>query len=131
MPKEPILEKTEILLTKRNFVGYAWFHIFTNDETGAEFPVECTEMEYTRLGEVGGEQFNPTLEGHTWKYSLGRAMKVDSPTGLLSDREYAVIGDEAHIAIKEAMGGGVRVPVADVVEDKIEIEITPKAVIRQ
>lgn len=112
----------EIQLTKREFVGYSWFHIFINDDTGAEVPVECTEEEYTRLGGPDGAQFNPTLEGHTWKHSMGGAIKVDTPTGLMSDKDYVVVDDKAYVTLKEAVGGGIVMDSIDVVADKIIIE---------
>lgn len=110
----------KIDLVKRNFLGYSYFHIFINDETGEETAVETTQAEYERLGQPDGAQFNPVLEGHTWKCSLGGAVKVDSPTGLLKDREYTVVGENAFIALRDRAGGGIRVSAHDVVNDSIE-----------
>ncbi len=121
MPAESVYkEKT---LTERNFIGYSHFHIFVNDETGEEFPVECTEAEYVRLAGVDGGQFNPTLEGHTWKYSMGGAIKVDTTTGLMADGDYVVVDNKAYVTAKEAYCGGLVVAPEAIIASKITIEV--------
>lgn len=119
MPKEPLDEKTETILTQRNFVGISYFHIFTNDKTGEKTSVEATQQEYERLGGVDGAQFNPTLEGHTWKYSMGGAIKVDSPTGLMKDKEYVIHEGKAYVTLDDTVSGGIVVQPDEIVADKI------------
>lgn len=121
MPEELTL-KTEITLTKRNFVGYSNFHIFVNDKTGEEVGIECTNEEYAQLGSVKDVQVTPTLEGHTWKCSLGGALKVDSVDGLMREGEYTEHEGKAYVTSRSFQGGGKVVPVAEVVGDKILIE---------
>jgi len=121
MPEEHT-PKTEMTLTKRNFVGYSNFHIFINDETGEEVGIECAAEEYAQLGSVKDVQITPTLDGHTWKCSLGGAMKVDSVDGLMREGEYTENGGKAYITSRSFQGGGKIVPIEEIIMDKIIIE---------
>ena len=76
----------QIQLTKRNYLGVGYVHIFTNNKTGDDVGVECTQEEYAALSLPNA--VNPTLEGHTWSHSAGGTIKVDSPTTLLGENEY-------------------------------------------
>lgn len=82
-------------LTKREYLGEGYVHVFMNDKTGDIVNIPCTEQEYHRLGEAEGTQFNPTLEGHTWLNSQGGTLKVDTPDTTLGENEYCDIGTES------------------------------------
>lgn len=118
---EPTEEKVEVKLTRRNFVGISNFHLFTNDTTGETVPVETTEQEYHRLGEKGGSRFNPVLDGHTWRYSVGGAIKVDTPNGLMGDKEYVIVDDRAYVSLKDMRTGGKVVPPDEIIDDTIKL----------
>lgn len=98
----PNLEKKVLRkLTKRNYLGEGFVHFFTNNKTGKEVVVPCTSEEYYRMGEEGGSQYNPTKKGHTWKYSMGGTIKVDTPDTMLGFDEYCVVDDKVHILLKD------------------------------
>jgi len=92
----------KITLTKRNYLGEGWVHIFKNDKTGDEVVVECTEEEYKALALPNPT--NPTLEGHTWTHSAGGTVKVDSPTSLLSENEYCEIDGKYTVVTRNSKG---------------------------
>jgi hypothetical protein len=91
-------------LKKRNYLGLGYIHTFRNDTTGEIVTVPCTEQEYTRLGEKGGEKYNPTLAGHTWDGSAGGTYKVDTPNSILGEDEYCVIGNKKMVTLKDEDG---------------------------
>lgn len=82
----PLVENT--ILTKRNIVGKWGFHVFEKDGITVEVP--CTEEEYNALALPNAGQ--PTKENFVWKFSY-RTDKFDTPTGFLSENEYAEYAD--------------------------------------
>lgn len=88
--------KTYRQLTERTYLGEGWLHRFKNNETGEVVYIECSEAEYRRLGEIGGSKYNPILEGHTWEYSLGGTIKVDTPNTILGDNDYCIKDGKVH-----------------------------------
>lgn len=91
-----------IQLTKRNYLGVGYVHIFKHDKTGEETVVPCTQEEYEALALPNA--INPTLEGHTWVHSAGGTIKVDSPTTLLGENEYCDF-EGGHAVIKKDTSG--------------------------
>lgn len=77
-----------ITLTKRNYVGQGYVHIFQNNKTGEILNVPCTQEIYEAMGKEGGEKFNPTLVGYTWISSVGDVAITDSPDLLIKEGEY-------------------------------------------
>jgi hypothetical protein len=86
-------------LTKRNYLGEGYIHVFSNIETGEIVNVPCTKAQYEKLGKKNGARFNPTLEGHEWKGSFGGTDKVDTPDTTLGIDEYCIKGDEAVVKL--------------------------------
>lgn len=84
-------------LTERTYLGVGYTHEFVNDATGETVYVPCTEEEYAFLGTAEGGNHRPTLEGHTWKQSLGGTYKVDTPNEMLGKDEYCIVGDRVCI----------------------------------
>ena len=109
---------TELILTKKNYVKTANLHVFTNDNTGELHTVECTDEEYASLSDAKN---NPVLDGYTWKYSLGGALKADTPTGLLSEGEYIEKDNVAYVKSNELPNGGKKVLVEDIQDSKLTI----------
>ncbi len=98
----PNLEKKVLRkLTKRNYLGEGYIHVFSNNETGEIVNVPCTKAQYEKLGKKNGARFNPTLEGHTLIGSLGGTIKVDTPDTMLGFDEYCVVEDKVHILLKD------------------------------
>ena len=108
----------EIALNRRNFLGYTNYHIFVNNVDGTEVPVETSDEGYAQLANGS----TPTLEGHTWKQSLGGALKVDTFTGLMGDKDYVVVDDIAYVTLTGYPCGGLRVPASQIVNDIITLE---------
>lgn len=81
-------------LTKREYLGEGYIHVFFHDKTGERLIIPCTQQEYERMGEVGGAQYNPVLEGYTWSHSEGGTYKVDTPDTILGDDEYCIVEDK-------------------------------------
>lgn len=91
-------------LIQRTYLGVGYVHQFVNDSTSEIVVVPCTEMEYTRLSEVGGSQFNPVLEGHTWIGSGGGTDKVDTSSTLLGEDEYCIKNDKTLVVLSGISG---------------------------
>lgn len=92
----------QIQLTKRNYLGVGYVHIFKHNKTGAETVVPCTKEEYEALGLPNA--VNPTLDGHTWVHSSGGTIKVDSPTTILGENEYVEYEGKAVVMKRDADG---------------------------
>lgn len=84
-------------LTQRTYLGEGHVHVLVNDVTGAELVVPCTQQEYEQLAQVDGEKYRPKIAGHTWQFSMGGTVKVDTPTTLLGDDEYCIKGTDVVI----------------------------------
>ena len=54
------------------------------------------------MGEVGGAQYNPVLEGYTWSHSEGGTVKVDTPDTTLGEDEYCIVEDKKIINLADA-----------------------------
>lgn len=113
-------QKTVVQLTQRALLGDGFFHIFVDDKTGGEIPVQVTEEEYDVLALPNVEQ--PMREGCSWKYSVGGAVKCDSPTGYLGEKEYVLLDGKALVSMKTKMGSGFTVPETDVVSHTVEVK---------
>lgn len=92
----------KITLTKRNYLGKGWVHLFINNKTGEEVIVPCTEEEYHALNVPN--PVNPTMDGHTWNSSWGGTIKVDTPNTILGDNEYCDFEDKYAVASKNEKG---------------------------
>lgn len=88
-------------LTKREYLGDGYVHHFSNDKTGKVVHVPCTKEEYEKLGGKDGSSFNPTLKGHTWLYSSGGTIKVDTPDTTLGEDEFCIKNGEVVAKLKE------------------------------
>lgn len=108
-----------IQLTKRNYLGEGYLHLFRNDATGAQVIVSTDKEQYEKMGLPGGEKFNPVLPGHTWECSLGGTLKVDSPTGFLGENEYTVRNGKAVVSLKDARGDKREFDIPEVINDEI------------
>jgi hypothetical protein len=84
----------KIKLIKRKYLGEGYFHNYKNQKTGEIRYTETTKEQYESMGEVGGHVNNPENEGDwIWLDSVGGAIKVDSPTLLLSENECTQLPD--------------------------------------
>lgn len=108
-------------LTKREYLGLTYVHIYTDDVSGDEVVVECTQGEYEAL-ELPNP-VNPTKKGCTWVKSLGGSIKVDTPTTLLGVDEYCDWNGGYFVMAKTDTGKiiGGEVKKTDIVADKIDI----------
>ena len=88
-------------LTKREYLGEGYIHYFKNNETGEMKYVPCTEQEYVKMGQPGGAQFNPSLDGHTWEGSGGGSIKVDTPDTMLHEGDYTIKDGKVYTVLAE------------------------------
>lgn len=104
----------QLLLTRREYLGEGYIHVFVNDKTGEQVIVETTQKEYELLSGTDGSLHIPQKEGHTWISSCGGTVKVDSPSSILGENEYTEIGEEAHFVFKDT-------------EDELKAKVVPKS----
>lgn len=109
----------KVALTKRNYAGPWYCHVFKNDITGEMAETEGTHEEYKRMGEKGGSKFNPTLAGHTWVYSFS-GVAVDTLDKRLGENEYFET-PEGMIQVRLSGNDFRRVDKTAITEDSIEI----------
>ena len=109
-------------LTKKNYLGEGYHHTFQNAATGEVIYIPCTKEEYTRMGEKGGSQYNPTLAGHKWLSSAGGTIKVDNPDGVLRENEYCQVNGYCVVVHKDEGGRLVasKVELKDIVNGEVE-----------
>lgn len=110
-------------LAKVDFLGITNFDVYINDVTGEEVVVECTDEEYGLLSTAGASS-NPKKEGHTWKFSIGGALKVDNGKGILRENEYCDYEGGAFVVCKKADGSfvGGKIATERIVDNKISLE---------
>lgn len=111
----------DINLTKREYLGDQYNHVFLNDKTGEKVMVGCTKEEYDGLNVI--KPVNPTLEGHTWQGSFG-SIKVNSPSTFLGKNEYCDYNGEYLVFADRGDGVSVAKQVAKdlVVDDTVATE---------
>lgn len=83
-------------LTKREYLGEGYHHLFQNNKTGEQIYVPCTKEEYFELGE---KDIQPVLKGHIWVNSQGGTYLVDTPDGRLGINEYCETGKETVVRL--------------------------------
>lgn len=89
----------KIKLTKREYLGEGYTHIFENIETGDKVYTSFDKETYLKMGGENGGDFNPEApEGYKWLGSTGGYIKVDSPTTFLSADEFTIINDKYLVA---------------------------------
>lgn len=76
-------------LTKREYLGEGYYHIFSNVEETKRIPI--TKEEY--LNWTFGSVVIPTLEGYFYKLSVGGTIDVDTPSKELSLGEFTIKDD--------------------------------------
>lgn len=86
-------------LTKKTYLGKGYIHVFKKKEDGKEIVVPCTQEDYDALSLPNAPQ--PVLTGYEWSHSAGGTIKVDTPTTILSDGEYAEVEGECITNIQE------------------------------
>lgn len=99
--------KNKVKLTERTFLGHGYHHWFKNDATEEIVVVETTKKQYESMGGVDGAKNNPVLPGHTWIYSAGGTIKVDTPSGFLGVNEYTRLGSEVAMYTEDKKGDPV------------------------
>lgn len=91
----------KIKLTKREYLGEGYIHIFEHVETGERMYTSFDKETYLKMIGENGSDFNPeTPAGYKWTGSMGGTIKVDSPTTLLADKEYTILEDKFLVAHK-------------------------------
>lgn len=112
-------------LTKREYLGIGYIHQFRKNDTGETLLVQCTEEEYNKLGQKDGSKFNPVQPGYTWECSFGGTYKVDTPSTLLGEDEYCIVGEDAVIILsgKPVFERMKVVSKNEVIDDRIETDI--------
>ena len=110
-------------LKKKQYLGEGYHHTFQSESTGEVIYVPCTKEEYTRMGEVGGSKYNPTLPGHKWLSSAGGTIKVDNPDGVLKENEYCQVNGFCVVVHKDEGGQFVasKVELKDIVNDEVDV----------
>lgn len=88
------IEKDVVKLVEVPYLGEGYFHWFRNNETQELVSEECTEEEYNAMIGEAGALNNPTKKGHTWLYSWGGTVKVDTPSGFLSEGQFTRRGTD-------------------------------------
>lgn len=89
----------KIQLTKREYLGEGYTHIFEHLETGEKMCTSFDKETYLKMSGKGGNDFNPgTPEGYKWVGSTGGYIKVNSPTTFLGVDEYTIIGEKYLVA---------------------------------
>lgn len=83
-----------VKLTKKEYLGKGYVHIFQNNTTQEILYVPTTAEQYTSMGGKDGYLNNPTMAGHTWLCSSGETVKVDNPDETLHQGEYTKMGEE-------------------------------------
>jgi len=101
---KPNVQPVTRQLTQRTYLGVGYVHCFLNESSGEDEFFPCSEAEYLKLGEVGGNAHNPVRAGYTWKYSLGGTDKVDTPNTLLGVDEYCIRNGKAVSLLADANG---------------------------
>lgn len=110
-------------LTKRQYLGEGYIHIFRNRLTQEEVVRPCTEEEYQSMLGKDGHNFNPASErGLEWVCSAGGTIKVDTPSSLLGEDEYCEIGEEAVVWLssRKIEEKQLRVPLSEIKSDIID-----------
>ena len=116
---EPALKTLK--LVKRSYLGIGYLHHFKNDSTGELVFIPCTQQEYERLGQEGGSDFNPTLDGYTWVCSEGGTIKVDTPDTVLGKNEYCELADKTLVRFDGEFADQFKfVAKSEVVNDEIQ-----------
>lgn len=64
-------------MKKVEIVSYGSYHVFQHLASGALVFEKCLDEDYVKLGQPGGEQFNPIKEGHNWLYSAGGCPEIE------------------------------------------------------
>lgn len=119
-PSQKTTEKVTRKLVKREYLGEGYLHLFIHNQTGEEKFVECTEAEYKRMGLKGGSKYNPTLEGYTWKCSVGGTIKVNTPNTILGENEYCIKDGKVVAHLPDSEDRLQQFDIVDVVEDELE-----------
>lgn len=89
-------------LTKREYLGEGFFHNYINVNTGEVRYTETTKEQYESMGGVDGYLNNPKDEGEwKWKDSVGGAIKVDSPSLLLSENEGTILPNGLYVVYEK------------------------------
>lgn len=85
----------KITLTKREYLGEGHNLIYKNLETGELKTFDCTKTEYEEVAEKDGYVF---ISGN------GGFVKVDSETGMLSDREFTIKDNDHFVCMTNILG---------------------------
>jgi len=85
----------KINLIKREYLGEGYNLIYKNLETGELKTFDCTKTEYEEVADK---------EGYTFVSGNGGYIKVDSSTGMLSDREFTIKDDEYLVCMTNSLG---------------------------
>lgn len=89
-----VSERQVVKLVEVPYIGEGYYHWFRNNETQEEVAEECTEEEYNAMTGEAGALNNPTKKGYTWLYSWGGTVKVDTPSGFLSEGQFTRRGTD-------------------------------------
>lgn len=82
-------------LTKREYLGEGYNLIYKNLETNQLEVFDCTKEEYEEVAPKEGYVF---VEGN------GGFLKVDSETGMLSDREFTIKDNDHFVCMTNILG---------------------------
>lgn len=89
----------KINLTKREYLGEGYAHIFEHIETGEKIYTSFDKETYLKMGGENGNNFNPEVpKEYKWVGSVGGYIKVDSPTTFLGVDEYTIVGEKYLVA---------------------------------
>ncbi len=82
-------------LTKREYLGEGYNLVYKNLETNQLEVFDCTKEEYEEVGDK---------EGYTFVSGNGGYIKVNSSTGMLSDKEFTIKDNEYLVCMTNALG---------------------------
>ena len=85
----------KIKLTKREYVGEGYNLTYKNFQTDNLETFDCTKEEYEEVADK---------EGYTFISGNGGFIKVDSETGILSDREFTIKDSEYLVCVTTSFG---------------------------
>lgn len=85
----------KIQLTKREYLGEGYNLIYRNLETNELETFDCTKEEYESIADK---------EGYTFVSGNGGFIKVNSETGMLSNKEFTVVNNEYQVCMINLLG---------------------------